>query len=338
MSFPRVRPFVLKLLCDSVQDGSGSGSVKIDNKKASAIKNWLEKTCSDVLCLVEACQHDVPFSSGPFGESLSLMPFLFLGSSSPISLAASANCGLEPLEGESTVHIEWELPLDAAAQSILFRRIRSDFECATSLVAVKDKKRYRAKEPELQQLRNLVALWSQVKALCAHTFDAEAFEQKLASGNHVDEELAEVLLQKPVRFGTSMMPAQKQKIQEMSKSKDAAVHCEVEQQRLEVRSARWEFFRKALGQDQSQLQLVQSAPAKLAAIQRRAEAMWRQEQAALGEKAVKAWCNKFMRVVPVDKVDFVIGPINDFTNFIVIWRGNTWLERVRHEMMSTFVM
>lgn len=302
-------------------DGSGAGSVKIDNKKSSAIRNWLERTSEATTQLVSATQHDTPFSAGPFGETLSLMPFLFLGSVSPIGLSANPTCGLEGLEGEHTVHLEWQLPLDEEAQYVLFRRIRSDFESATALVEVKAKKRYRAKEPDLQQLRNIMALWSQVKSLCSHQFDVGDFEEKLASGNHVDDELAEVLLHRPPRFAISMMPAQKRKMQEANQSRDAKVHCEVEQQRLEVRSARWDFFRKALSQDQSQLVLVQAAPAKIAAMQRRVEALWRQEQAALGEKAVNAWCNKFMRVVSVEKVEFVIGPINDFVTFIVAWRG-----------------
>lgn len=72
--------------------------MRIDNKKAFAIKNWLEKTCDNVLALVEGTQHDVPFANGPFGEGLSELPYLFLGSFSPISVAASASCGLEPME------------------------------------------------------------------------------------------------------------------------------------------------------------------------------------------------------------------------------------------------
>ena len=76
---------------------------RFDNRKAVAIKNWMEKTCEEVVHLVEATQHDIPFSLGPFGESLSQMGFLFLGSGSPVTLASSATCGLVPLEGEGTI-------------------------------------------------------------------------------------------------------------------------------------------------------------------------------------------------------------------------------------------
>ena len=95
------------------------------------------------------------------------------------------------------------------------------------------------------------------------------------------------------------------------------VHGEVEQQRLEVRSARFDFFKKALQQDQLKLVTVEAAPSKLAALQRRAEAVWREEQAVLAEKAVNQWCNKYMRIVDVDKVDFIGGPLNEYINFVV---------------------
>lgn len=72
------------------QDTAGSGNVTIDNRKAVAIKNWMEKTSDAATQLVEFTQHDVAFNAGPFGEALSQMNFLFLGSSSPVALSASA--------------------------------------------------------------------------------------------------------------------------------------------------------------------------------------------------------------------------------------------------------
>ena len=299
------------------QDGTGSGAISIDNRKAVAIKHWMSKTSDEVIRLVQSAQHDVPFNMGFCGDQMAQIPWLFLGSSSPVALSASAACGLVPFEGEATIQIDWNLEMTAVAQELLFSRLKNDFDTATSLVVeVKAKKKYRAKEPDLQQLRNLAVLWAQVRSLCGHQIDIEEFENKFRRANHVDEELSEILVQKPKAFAVSMMPSQKRAMQAEIESKQAKVHVEVEQQRLEVRSARFDFFKKALKQDQLLLSTVEQAPSKLAALQRRAEAVWREEQAAEGEKAVNQFCNKYMRVVQVEKADFVGGPMNDYINFV----------------------
>eukprot|EP00435_Cladocopium_sp_Y103_P019166 s4234_g4.t1 len=297
-------------------DATGSGSVKIDNKKANGIRHWMERTDGKALALVESTQHDVPFNMGPFGEALSQISWLFLGSGSPVQLVASANCGLAPLDGEGTVTIDWELPLTAWGQFLLFSRIIADFTTSTSLVEVKSKKKYRAKEADLQQIRNLIAIWTQIRGLCEAKMDVGEFEQKLLKGNHVDDELQEVLLQRPRAFALSMMPAQKERMQKAAESKEQAMLGEVEQQRLEVRHAKFEFLKKALKRDQLQLTRVEAAPAKLAALQSRTEAVWREEQAALGERAVNSWCNKYLRVVEVEKADFATGPMIEYLNFV----------------------
>lgn len=298
------------------QDTAGSGNVTIDNRKAVAIKNWMEKTSDAVTQLVESTQHDVPFNAGPFGETLSQMNFLFLGSSSPVALSASASSGLTPLEGEATILIDYDLTLTESAQFLLFARICRDFEVSTALVDVRSKKKYRAKEQDLHSIRNLSALWSQVRSLCERHVDVDDFESQFMKSNHVDEELSEVLVQRPKCFGVSMLPSYNRKMQSQNEEKQAQVHQQVEQQRLEVRSARFDFFKKALQQDQLQLATVQQAPFKLQALQRRAEAVWREQQAVAGENAVNNWTNKFMRITQVDKIDFIVGPVNEFITFV----------------------
>ena len=300
------------------QDSTGTGTVKLDNKKTTAIRNWMERCSPESLALVESTQHDVPFSAGPFGEPLSQIPWLFLGSTSPTQLTASATSGLAPLDGEQTVTVDWELPLTEWGQFLLFSRIISDFSAATALVEVKSKKRYRAKEADLMQIRNLIALWTQIRGLCqAGKMDIQEFEKKLVKGNHVDEEVQDVLLQRPRAFALSMMPSQKQHMQQVAETREQAMLGEVEQQRLEVRHAKFDFLKKALKRDQLQLTRIQAAPAKLSALQSRTEAVWREEQAALGERAVHNWCNKFLRVVEVEKADFATGPMIEYLNFLV---------------------
>jgi len=302
------------LLAD--QDSVGSGSVKIDNRKAGAIKNWMERSDEAVLALVEESQHDVPFGFGPWGEQLAMVSWLFMDSTSPTPLSASACSGMEPLDGESSVSIEWSLPLTGGAQHLLFKRIKADFEKSTALVDVRSKNRYRAKEQDLLPVRNSAALWIQIKGLCSATIDVDAFEEKFVAGL-VDDELSEVLVQRPKSFAISMLPSQKTTMQKKALEQEQKVCSQVEAQRVEVRHAKFQFFKAALARDQLEISTVEAAPAKISAMQHRIEARWREEQAQKGDQAVKSYCNKFMRVLGVERVDFIVGPLNDFLSFVV---------------------
>lgn len=160
------------------QDSAGGGSIKIDNRKAAAIKSWMER-CSPVLSLVEVSQHDIPFNAGPFGESLAMVPWLFLDSTSPVALSANAGSGLAALDGEAVVSVDWLLTMTPEAQIILFERIQSDFNSATALVEVRAKKKYRAAPADLVDIRNTIVLWTQVRGLCEHSMDANDFSKSL---------------------------------------------------------------------------------------------------------------------------------------------------------------
>ena len=61
---------------------------------------------------------------------------------------------------------------------------------------------------------------------------------------------------------------------------------------------------------------VQTAPAKLAALQARVHAKWREEQGQRAEKAVGQFCNKFLRIEEVEKVDFAAGKVQDYLSFV----------------------
>lgn len=303
------------------QDSAGGGSIKIDNRKAAAIKSWMERCSPAVLSLVEVSQHDIPFNAGPFGESLAMVPWLFLDSTSPVALSANAGSGLAALDGEAVVSVDWLLTMTPEAQIILFERIQSDFNSATALVEVRAKKKYRAAPADLVDIRNTIVLWTQVRGLCEHSMDANDFQQKLASGNLVDDQIAEILVQRPNSFAVSMLPSQRAQMQKAAEAKEQAVCSEVETQRVELRNARFQFLKAALLRDQVQLQRLEAVPTKLAALQRRVEAKWREEEAYKGERAVQQYCNKYLRVERVDKIEFIVGPFRDFVTFVVLWRG-----------------
>lgn len=98
---------------------------------------------------------------------------------------------------------------------------------------------------------------------------------------------------------------------------------EVETQRLEVRSAKWAFFQKALAQDHLAMQQVQSAPAKLEMMQRKKEVQWRNEQSVLGQKAVMAYMNKYARVIQVDNADVIKPHVMEFLGYMVGFEQNS---------------
>ena len=51
--------------------------------------------------------------------------------------------------------------------------------------------------------------------------DVDEFEQKFSKSNHVDDELSEILVQRPRAFSISMMPSQKRAMQAENESHQA---------------------------------------------------------------------------------------------------------------------
>lgn len=86
-------------------DESGSGSITLDNRKKQGLQNWYERTCPQALDVVLNSTHDLAFSLGCFGESLSLCNFAFLGSSANLSSSDAADLNMHPFEKEAFVTI-----------------------------------------------------------------------------------------------------------------------------------------------------------------------------------------------------------------------------------------
>lgn len=122
------------------KDKSGTGSLILDTKKQYAIKHWLERTAPLAREEVMISLRDSPFAFGPWGESLSVMSFLFMESS--VDLVAVSDTGLLPAAHEATVALNWSLPMTHESQQYLFHRIRLAFDKSTAIIdnAV-DKKR-----------------------------------------------------------------------------------------------------------------------------------------------------------------------------------------------------
>ena len=224
------------------------------------------------------------------------------------------------MAGESHVSIDWTLPLTNKSQFLLFHRVLADFQKSTGLVEVKDKRRYRKKEDELVQLRNKFALWGQLRDHIATAAGAAALdekEKKLITTDFLDDDLDELLTRRPRSFSMSMLASERLEAQAQLQRQEQEACAEVETQRVQVRQAKWGFFTKALAQDHLAMQQVAAAPGKLRMLQHKKEVAWRQEQAEIGQRAVGAYMEKFMRVVPVERGEVIKPHVMEFLNYMV---------------------
>ena len=294
----------------------------IDAKKAHAIRHWMDRCSPGARAVVYEALQDCPFQYGPWGEQLSQIGAIFLQSTGDLSSAGSG--GVAPLAHEDSVSVNWALPLDEYAQTFLFKRIRVAYDRATAIIHdVRDKKKYRLKADELLSLRNLSAFWSQVRPFClTRISDFDAFEGKLLTSNSMDDQFAEVLLTCPAQFSISMLPmSQVQAANEMRRQEET-VTLEAEQQRTELRAAKWKYFVSALARDQKQLSLVAAAPSKLEKLRHRKEMAWRVEQGKLGEKVVMAYSEKYLRCRQVKQMEHFHEVLHEYRNYVVTCQGH----------------
>eukprot|EP00435_Cladocopium_sp_Y103_P031849 s1407_g8.t1 len=285
------------------EDKTGTGSLLLDSKKQYAIKHWLQGTCQAAKDQVLISLRDAPFAYGPWGEQLSVMSFLFLEST--MDLLASSDCGLIPGASEASIPLDWSLVLGEAAQANLFYRIRTSFEKSTAIIDnPADRKRCRKTEEELIQLRNMMALWSQIRAFCSTRLSKfDEFETAVTQGNTKDFELREILDQRPSSFSVSMlMSYQKQAMEDILAAEEGAT-LEAETERLKVRDARWSWFKGALERDQGIVRQIGSAPEKIQALRHRKQMAWRLVQAKNGEKLVRSYMEKCLRTEFVAKAE-----------------------------------
>ena len=313
---------------------SGAGSVMIDSKKAHAIRHWMDRCSPAARAVVYEALQDCPFQYGPWGEQLSQIGAIFLQSTGDLTCGGSD--GVAPLTHEDSVSVNWTLPLDEPSQTFLFKRIKLAFDRATAIIHdVRDKKKYRLKSEELTSLRNLCAFWSQVRSFCLTRIpDFDTFEAKLMNGNSMDDQFAEVLQTCPPQFSISMLPMTQIEAANELRRQEETVSLEAEQQRTELRAAKWKYFVSALGRDQKQLSLVAAAPSKLENLKHRKEMAWRVEQSKLGEKVVMAYSEKHLRCRQVKQMGHFHEVFHEYSNYVVPCQGCSCLVLVKPPIIT----
>lgn len=222
--------------------------------------------------------------------------------------------GMHGAFDEPTITVDWGLKLSEEAHANLFKRIRNHFEQATAIVDdVKEKRKYRLSEDDLLLIRNLMALWDQIKTFCqARMSNFNDFNDALVNTNHKDGDLREILDQRPIHYAMSMMPSAREAALKEVKALEESATMEVEKQRQEVRQARWKFFQTALEKDQKTLLQLAGAPAKLEVMRHRKVMAWRLDQAKKGEKIVQSYMAKYLTTEFVEKVEHAQQKVNEF--------------------------
>jgi hypothetical protein len=312
--------------CNSEADAAtGAGSILLDPKKRTAVRHWVDKTCSSAWNIVESSSHDIPYAMGPFGETIASYTFLFLGSVAN-GMAADSTCPLQPLEHETYISVDYNLPLTSEGQSVLFSRITSDFAKQTACVPVAQKRKYRASQPDLLNLRHMMCIWAQFKPHMltrVGSADVLAWEDALRTSSARDDDFVAILQTRPKILSLSMFPSQRDLAQQKAQDRDDLICLDVERERVDVRTAKWKFFKSALNRDHLRLSQVKDVPIKVQAATHRKEVVMRQQQADNGEKAVMGYLNKFMQITHLPKIELIKQEISNFTAKVALCLSGT---------------
>ena len=230
-----------------------------------AVRNLLEFTCADAFSEMLASTHDLPFGLGCFGEAFCTNGNMFLGSTwKSDGLDDAEGSKPEPLPNESFVPLDWTLPMTPEAQKILFKRIRATFNRVTSMIPTNQKKKYRMTGEDLIRCRTMVVVFTQILGNLRSRLssdDVSSWISEVENGMGKDEDLLQLIHQKPRVFSLSMLLShQDQAKQDMHDEEKKKVElCEL--QRQEVVSAQWKYFVMALKQDHETMEVVRAAPA-----------------------------------------------------------------------------
>lgn len=248
---------------------------------------------------------DLPWNFGPFGETFCVQPGMWLGSTGKIDAVPPQESELatQPLQNESYITVDWQLPLDPQGQVLLFRRIRFTFDRVTGMIPMHAKKKYRMNLDDLTRTRNMCALFSQILGHLRSRLEPGEIQKWVAeveSGLARDEDLIELLQSRPAVFSLSMLASYRRKAKVDQDEIEMKRVEKVAAQKQEVLAAQWSFFRSALEKDHALLQKVAAAPAlvrqaiHVKGVSHRAKVIQEAEAACTGYQ------NSFLRVTCLD--------------------------------------
>ena len=161
-------------------------------------------------------------------------------------------------------------------------------------------------------LRNLLALFYQVRAFLESSLGNEVITNmtnRMLTTSHLDDEWLALVVARPARFSAGMLSSHEADARADMFSREASIHIECDEQRKKVVEARLNFFQAALHRDQIKIARFKEVPKKIAQKQHLKTLAQHRLQAENGEKAIKDYTNKVLKVCSVDKVEDAIEKI-----------------------------
>ena len=298
----------------------GSGSISLPPKMEFAVKRWIEECDPEARAVVSSSNNDVPFNMGCFGEKWALDEMMFLGSK--VKLLSDAHSNMVPLDGEAYVTIDWNLPLLATGQAMLYKRAYIQFKKLTSCIPISQKKKYRANDNEKLTLRNIMALFDQLRAFMKAQMEGAEFDQyvlDMSSGSARDEDFVLILGARPEKVSTSMLNSVSAGATKSRLEKEKSSMVDVEEQRLQVRAAKYNLWVGGLDRDQEKMVFISQLPREVKLLQHKKNVFARSEQTDNSQKATKGYCTKYLRTIYVSKMELLQSHVQSMKSQIAPW-------------------
>ena len=168
-------------------------------------------------------------------------------------------------------------------------------------------------------LRNLLALFYQVRAFLESSLGNEVITNmtnRMLTTNHLDSEWLALVA---ARFSAGMLSSHEADARADMFTREASIHIECDEQRKKVVEARLNFFQAALHRDQIKIARFKEVPKKIAQKQHLKTLAQHRLQAKNGEKAIKDYANKVLKVCSVDEVEDAIEKIATQTDVVATW-------------------
>lgn len=145
------------------------------------------------------------------GEVWTTLAFVFLDSKIR-PLQPNLDCDDKPLVDEPYLTIDWSLPLGAHGQYLLWEKYRNVWDSVTSTIPIASRKRYRYGQDELLVMRNMCALWQQLRPFLearARNINCVEYELALMTSTSRDDDMQHLITVCPKNVSPSMLPSQK---------------------------------------------------------------------------------------------------------------------------------
>jgi len=280
--------------------------LSVGDNKLKTIKHWFQDTPDEVLAIIQECQKDLEWKFGPVNERMLRNVWIWMGS---VVNLGSSNCisGLQPLLNESTMEIDWTLPITKEGSIMLWTRIIKDYHRSTVIVPMEQKKKYRMKEDTFYNLRNVCVLWSQISDFCKHNFlNKDAFlefQNDVLTTTRRDGELAEIIILRPGLFSVSMLASQRHDATKAVEAKEKRAVAEMQTERGELREKNFNFMQKSLHLDWETITKIKSSLQIMDDALHRKIVSWQQEQSELGARGITAWCKEHLQQHNIPRYD-----------------------------------